>query len=255
MLIVLGVLWIVLSIAAASLATSKKQSGMGVFVVSMLFSPLVGGFLALLLPDNDKTERAAAAKAGAYGAYRKCPHCAEVIRREASLCAHCRSAVEPLPPDAPFLGPPLTPEERAAHKRTMKRAMVSTAIAAAGLLAFFGLVNLYLNWEAKRAGPDAAIAARAEAAIRPQLKYPANATMGTVIEVKTHDVKAPYSTICADLKDAIKPTRDHASSVWVYVERGKESWACGAADARCAPVFDQFEGATVCLQELAKTKR
>lgn len=51
---------------------------------------------ALFLSLATKTSEAAAVVAGEHGAFRKCPFCAESIRKEAVKCKHCGSAVEAL---------------------------------------------------------------------------------------------------------------------------------------------------------------
>jgi hypothetical protein len=59
----------------------------------------VGAFLvplaALVFLLSSNTSEAVAVEKGEHGAFRKCPFCAEPIRREAVKCKHCGSAVEP----------------------------------------------------------------------------------------------------------------------------------------------------------------
>lgn len=93
--IVLG--WIIFSVVAGWIASSKGRSGVGVFFLSLLLSPLVGIIVALVMSPKVKLDEAAARSAGAAGDFRKCPYCAEAIRREAVKCKHCGSSVEPLP--------------------------------------------------------------------------------------------------------------------------------------------------------------
>jgi len=88
--IVLG--WIVFSIVAAWIASSKGRSGIGVFFLSLLLSPLVGTIVALVMSRKVELDQAAARAAGAAGDFRKCLYCAEAIRREAVKCKHAVAA-------------------------------------------------------------------------------------------------------------------------------------------------------------------
>ena len=65
---------------------SGLAAGLGVFLV-----PVAALFLALA---SDTSEQAAVAK-GEHGDFRKCPFCAESVRREAIKCRHCGSTLEP----------------------------------------------------------------------------------------------------------------------------------------------------------------
>jgi hypothetical protein len=83
-------IWVGLSIAVGFLAQSKGRSGAGWFVLAILISPLLAGLLALLLPPN---RLEAAAREGRV----PCRYCAELIRREAIVCPHCRKDVPTQP--------------------------------------------------------------------------------------------------------------------------------------------------------------
>lgn len=65
--------WILLSGAVAILASRKARSGFLWFVVSLLFSPLIAGFIVLALGEAGKT----------------CPQCAEIVKYEAKMCRYC----------------------------------------------------------------------------------------------------------------------------------------------------------------------
>jgi hypothetical protein len=48
------------------------------------------GFLAAVMANNNEEM---AVKTGAFGEYKKCPFCAESVRREAVKCKHCQSSL------------------------------------------------------------------------------------------------------------------------------------------------------------------
>ena len=44
------VFWLLLSAAIGAAAASKGRSGIGFFLLSLILSPLIGGFIALIVP-------------------------------------------------------------------------------------------------------------------------------------------------------------------------------------------------------------
>lgn len=57
------------------------------------FACPVVAFLAALMSRSEEQQ---ATQTGEYGAYRKCPFCAEPVRKEAVKCKHCHSDLPPL---------------------------------------------------------------------------------------------------------------------------------------------------------------
>lgn len=53
--------------------------------------PVLTLILLLLLPNAQDM----ASRDGEFGDYRKCPYCAEAVRREAVKCKHCGSSIAP----------------------------------------------------------------------------------------------------------------------------------------------------------------
>ncbi|SEJ33932.1 hypothetical protein SAMN05216201_107102 [Pseudomonas linyingensis] len=93
--------WVAVAIVTGLAAQSRGRSFMAWFALGFLFS-----FLALIAvlvmnrvetaDDVDRTSQAIASKHGISKFYRKCPACAEVVRREAKKCKHCQSELEPV---------------------------------------------------------------------------------------------------------------------------------------------------------------
>lgn len=88
--------WVAIYLAACVLvgvwAQSKGRSGVGMGALSLFISPLLGAAAVAVMRSGDQVERSAAEQ-GRSSAYRKCPHCAELVKREASKCRYCGSAL------------------------------------------------------------------------------------------------------------------------------------------------------------------
>ena len=78
-----------LTVMGASIITEGNAGG--VVSAFLAFSVPVIALLIVLLSKNQEQ---IAAKTGQFGAYRKCPFCAEPVRVEAVKCKHCGSALE-----------------------------------------------------------------------------------------------------------------------------------------------------------------
>jgi len=83
--------WLTLSILAGWIAGSKGRNGFGVFVLSLILSPLIGLIVALVLERIEQPDP----NAPTPDTHIKCPDCAELIKREAKVCRHCGCKLVP----------------------------------------------------------------------------------------------------------------------------------------------------------------
>ena len=78
------IVWIVCSVAAGIVGANKGRTGTG-WTRGIILGPL-GLLIIAILPTNQAGADAAAI---ASGGMRKCPYCAELVKKEAKICKHC----------------------------------------------------------------------------------------------------------------------------------------------------------------------
>jgi len=97
--IALPIGWIVLSIVASNIATKKGRSGGGVLLASLVFSPVIGLLIALLMSTDQSQINAVALMSGVL---KRCPKCAESVQAAAQVCRFCGNTVFPEMSDAEY---------------------------------------------------------------------------------------------------------------------------------------------------------
>ena len=104
LILIVAVVWVVVpTLVGLQIGAEKGRQGWA----WGLFLGWLGVLIVAVLPPSPEHERAAAIQAAAL--YRQCPHCKEQMRRDATVCPHCRG-VSPadtkrgeLPPEAEAL--------------------------------------------------------------------------------------------------------------------------------------------------------
>lgn len=86
--------WLLFAIVTWVAASSRGRSGFLWFLVSLIFSPIIGLLLVLVLP-NLKSPRAAEIEPVTAETHVRCPECRELVRADARLCKHCKTALVP----------------------------------------------------------------------------------------------------------------------------------------------------------------
>ena len=82
---VIGITWFLCALGAASIYRSRGRSETAAFLLGLLPGPVAVVLAAVTPKDEAALER----KALKSGNKRKCPFCAELVKRDAKVCRYC----------------------------------------------------------------------------------------------------------------------------------------------------------------------
>ncbi len=91
--VMLLALWLVCAVVGASVTRSKGRGSAPGALLGLFLGP-VGLLITVILPKNEGGLEAEQLEAGDR---RRCPQCAELVRREALKCRFCAAELTPLP--------------------------------------------------------------------------------------------------------------------------------------------------------------
>ncbi len=87
--------WLLFAAVVGWLAYLKGRSAFGLFLISIIFSPIIGLITVLIMKPSDEIMEQRSLLSGEG---KICPFCAEVVRSEAVTCKHCGKDI---PADSP----------------------------------------------------------------------------------------------------------------------------------------------------------
>ena len=91
LLLLVLLLWVAPILVGSRIMSGKGRGG-GIGALLGFLLGWIGVVSTLLLSDRSRPASAPGTDAIAQPMYRECPHCKEAMRRDATVCPHCRSS-------------------------------------------------------------------------------------------------------------------------------------------------------------------
>lgn len=82
--------WIIFAVILGIAASNRGRSGFGWFLIGALLSPLIGFILLFVIPNLIPEQQKALKAEQAAANSKKCPQCAETVKKEAKICRFCQ---------------------------------------------------------------------------------------------------------------------------------------------------------------------
>ena len=86
-----AIIWLVFAVICGIGASQNGRSGFGYFVLAILVSPLICGFLLLALGKTKQADDGAPTPE----THVRCPDCRELVLKDARKCKHCGCGLVP----------------------------------------------------------------------------------------------------------------------------------------------------------------